>query len=128
MYLGVYALFLSLMAVGVLGVTFEQPELSWTKQKGKRAYISCKVTGLQNGNYLHWYQQKDDEALKKILHVNKDVTSTVHSADHPEAADFSVQLENGNDYVLKVNAVKMSHSGVYYCGCWDHHETNCSQP
>ncbi|KAI4883297.1 hypothetical protein NFI96_007274 [Prochilodus magdalenae] len=110
----------SVIIVGVLGVTVQQPDFSWTKQKGKRAYIKCKVTGLDDGEYVHWYQQKDGEALKRILYVNKEATSTVRDTDHPEAKDFAVQLENVNEYVLRVNAVKLIHSGVYYCACWEY--------
>ncbi|KAI4903385.1 hypothetical protein NFI96_006057, partial [Prochilodus magdalenae] len=106
-------------AVGVLGQTVEQPEFFWTKALNKRAYISCKVTGLQDSNYVHWYQQKDGEAPKRILYVNKDGSSTVHNPDHPEAKDFTLQLENVNHYVLRVKALKLIHSGVYYCACWD---------
>ncbi|KAI4885903.1 hypothetical protein NFI96_024393 [Prochilodus magdalenae] len=101
MYLGVCAVLLSVIVVGVLGLTLEQPKLFLTKQKGKRAYISCKVTGLQSGDYVHWYQQKDGEAPKRILYVNKDGSSTVPNPDHPEAKDFTLQLENVNDYVLR---------------------------
>ncbi|XP_036451849.1 uncharacterized protein LOC118825368 [Colossoma macropomum] len=106
------------VVVAVLGLTVEQPKLSWTKQKGKRVFISCAVTDMTT-DYVHWYQQKDGEALKRILYVNKAGTSIVPNADHPEAKDFSVQLEKGNDYVLKVDAVKPSHSAVYYCATWD---------
>ncbi|KAL6490295.1 hypothetical protein MHYP_G00006400 [Metynnis hypsauchen] len=123
----------AMIEVGVLAQTVEQPELSWTEQNSKRAYIKCKVTGLQNNNYIHWYQQKDGEALRRILYVNKDGTSPVRNADHSEAKDFTVELQNGNNYVLRVNAVKTSHSGVYYCACWysvsgRHSDTICSHP
>ncbi|KAI4885902.1 hypothetical protein NFI96_005621, partial [Prochilodus magdalenae] len=119
MYLGVCAVLLSVITVGVLGQRVEQPEFFWTKALNKRAYISCKVTGLQDSNYVHWYQQKDGEAPKRILYVNKDGTSPVHNPDHPEAKDFTLQLENVNHYVLRVKALKLIHSGVYYCACWD---------
>ncbi|KAL7876310.1 hypothetical protein AOLI_G00112730 [Acnodon oligacanthus] len=131
MYIDVCAVLFSVIVVGVLGQTVEQPKLSWTKQNNKRAFISCKVTQLSNNNYVHWYQQKDGEALKRILYVNKDGRSTVRNSDFSEANDFTVQLQNENDYVLRVHAVKPSHSGVYYCACWDtssHSETNCSHP
>ncbi|KAL6490294.1 hypothetical protein MHYP_G00006390 [Metynnis hypsauchen] len=117
--------------LGILGQTVEQPEFFWTKGEGRRAYISCKVTGLQSDNYVHWYQQKDGEALRRILYVNKDGSSPVHNTEVPDAEDFTVQVENGNNYVLRVKALKLSHSGVYYCASWDrssHSETNCSHP
>ncbi|KAL6490292.1 hypothetical protein MHYP_G00006370 [Metynnis hypsauchen] len=123
----------NVVVVGVLGQTVEQPELSWTKSQNKRAYINCIVTGLQNDNYVHWYQQKDGEALRRILYVNKDGSSPVRNTEVPDAEDFTVQEENGNNYVLRVKALKLSHSGVYYCATWvwvsgSHSETNCSHP
>ncbi|KAL6490298.1 hypothetical protein MHYP_G00006430 [Metynnis hypsauchen] len=129
MYIDVCVVLFSVI-VGVLGQTVEQPELSWTKSQNKRARINCIVTGLQSNNYVHWYQQKDGEALKRILYVNKGGTSPVHNADLREATDFTVQLENDN-YALRVRELKLSHSGVYYCAFWDtssHSATNCSHP
>ncbi|KAL7879891.1 hypothetical protein SRHO_G00021450 [Serrasalmus rhombeus] len=128
MFIGVCAVFLSLI-VGVLGLTVEQPELSWTKQKVKRAYIKCKVTGLASSNYVHWYQQKDGEAIRRILYVNAAGTSTVRDPNHPEADDFSVKRENDDTYVLRADTLKMGHSAVYYCACWDsHNDSNYSYP
>uniref|UniRef100_A0A3B4EK98 Ig-like domain-containing protein n=1 Tax=Pygocentrus nattereri TaxID=42514 RepID=A0A3B4EK98_PYGNA len=106
----------------------EQPEPSSTKEKGKRAYINCKATGLSDGSYIHWYRQKDGEGLKRILYVDKLGSTPVRDS---EEKDFTVQLQGGNNYALKVNEVKSTHSGVYYCACWDsssHSETNCSHP
>ncbi|KAL6490299.1 hypothetical protein MHYP_G00006440 [Metynnis hypsauchen] len=128
MYISVCAVLFSVI-VDVLGQTVEQPELSWTKPQNKRAYIKCEVTGLDDDDYVHWYQQKDGEALQRILYVNKEGTSPIHNSDLREAKDFTVQLENDNNYVLRVNAVKSSHSGVYYCASWvfisgSHSETN----
>ncbi|KAL7876313.1 hypothetical protein AOLI_G00112760 [Acnodon oligacanthus] len=113
MLTNVYVVLFTSIVVAVLGVTVEQSQLSWTKKQSKRAYISCKVTGLTT-TYVHWYHQKDGEALKRILYVNKAGTTRVS-----EANDFTVELENSNDYVLRIDAVKLSHSGVYYCACWE---------
>uniref|UniRef100_A0A3B4EIG3 Ig-like domain-containing protein n=1 Tax=Pygocentrus nattereri TaxID=42514 RepID=A0A3B4EIG3_PYGNA len=122
---------LMFITVGVLGQTVEQPDLSFTKGEGRRAYISCKVNGLLSDNYVHWYQQKEGEALTRILYVNKGASSTVYNPDLLDAKGFSVKLGNNDDYVLRIDAVKLSHEGVYYCACWDtssHSETNCSHP
>uniref|UniRef100_A0A3B4D4I9 Immunoglobulin V-set domain-containing protein n=1 Tax=Pygocentrus nattereri TaxID=42514 RepID=A0A3B4D4I9_PYGNA len=83
---------LMFITVGVLGQTVEQPELSWIKSQNKRARISCIVTGLQSDNYVHWYQQKDGEALKRILYVNKGGTSPVYNDNVREAKDFTLEL------------------------------------
>ncbi|KAL7879887.1 hypothetical protein SRHO_G00021410 [Serrasalmus rhombeus] len=101
MYMDVCAVLFSVIVVGVLGQTVEQPELSWIKSQNKRARINCIVTGLQSNNYVHWYQQKDGEALKRILYVNKGGTSPVYNDNVREATDFTVQLENDN-YALRL--------------------------
>ncbi|KAI4883795.1 hypothetical protein NFI96_009159 [Prochilodus magdalenae] len=106
--------------VAVLGVTVEQSELSWTKLVGKRVFISCKVTGLSTSDYVHWYQQKDGEALKRILYIKQDGSGLTHDSDHPQARDFNVRVDKkSNSYDLKVDELKTSHSAVYYCACWE---------
>uniref|UniRef100_A0AAR2K0P2 Immunoglobulin domain-containing protein n=1 Tax=Pygocentrus nattereri TaxID=42514 RepID=A0AAR2K0P2_PYGNA len=77
--------------------------LGQSKRINKRVYINCR-----SDNYVHWYQQKDDEALRRILYVNKDGSSI-----------FSVRVDRrSNAYDLKVDTLKTSHSAVYYCACW----------
>ncbi|XP_072544732.1 immunoglobulin kappa light chain-like, partial [Salminus brasiliensis] len=110
-----YAFLFSLSTETVLGQTVQQTELSWTKPEGKSAYITCRVTGLSGGSYVHWYQQKDGEALKRILYVKKDGSSFVRDLNHPDREDFSVST-GYND--LKVHLLRKSHSAVYYCACW----------
>uniref|UniRef100_A0A3B1JHJ4 Ig-like domain-containing protein n=1 Tax=Astyanax mexicanus TaxID=7994 RepID=A0A3B1JHJ4_ASTMX len=111
----IYALLFCLSTETVLGQTVEQPDLSWTKQEGKSAYITCKITGLSGGSYVHWYQHKDGEGPKRILYVKKDGTGLLYDPNHPDREDFSVST-GYND--LKVQSVKKSHSAVYYCACW----------
>ncbi|KAI5104038.1 Ig heavy chain V region 914, partial [Silurus meridionalis] len=96
----------------VLGVELEQKDLSMTKVEGKTVSISCKVTGLTT-SYVHWYQKKEDEALKRILYVKKG-SSAVPDNSHPEAKDFDVRIQSDN-YDLKITNLKKSHSAVYYC-------------
>uniref|UniRef100_A0A8B9GQV9 T cell receptor gamma variable 5 n=1 Tax=Astyanax mexicanus TaxID=7994 RepID=A0A8B9GQV9_ASTMX len=93
-------------------------QLSWVKTEGKSVYIDCRVIDLTT-DYIHWYQQKDGEAMTRILYIKHD--------------DFSVTLEKGDagdNYVLKVGSMKLNHAGVYYCAVWtgSHSEINCSHP
>ncbi|XP_072544257.1 immunoglobulin lambda-1 light chain-like [Salminus brasiliensis] len=111
---GVYAVLFSLITVAVLGVTVEQEQLSWTKPEDKSVFIKCKVNGLTT-DYVHWYQQKDGEALKRILYVNT-AGNIVHDANHPDAREFAVTR---GSYDLRVLKLKKSHSAVYYCACWE---------
>ncbi|KAI4883796.1 hypothetical protein NFI96_009160 [Prochilodus magdalenae] len=90
MIMYMYIILFSLTPVAVLGVTVEQSELLWTMPAGKKVYISCKVTGLTTG-YVHWYQQKDGEALKRILYTRQDGSGLTHDPNHKEAKDFTVK-------------------------------------
>ncbi|KAI5104032.1 hypothetical protein C0J45_5658, partial [Silurus meridionalis] len=98
----------------VLKVTLEQSDLSMTKEKDKTVHLSCRVKDL-NTEYVHWYQKKDGEALKRILYV-KQGSQPVLDNSHPEAKDFKVRIQpQSNNYELKIETIKEIHSGVYYC-------------
>uniref|UniRef100_A0A3B1JK25 Ig-like domain-containing protein n=1 Tax=Astyanax mexicanus TaxID=7994 RepID=A0A3B1JK25_ASTMX len=112
----IHVFIFSLSVETVLGLTLEQPELSWTKPEGKTLYIDCKVTDLGSGNNVHWYQQKDGEALRRILYINNGGTTKTLDPNHPEKDDFTM---SEGTYKLKVKAVKKIHAAVYYCACWD---------
>ena len=120
-----------LITVAVLGLTVEQSQLFWTKPVGKRVFISCRVTDLTT-DYIHWYQQKDGEALKRILYIKHDATRPTHDSNHPQAREFSVRVDRrSNAYDLRVDTLKTSHSAVYYCACWErgsHSDSNSSHP
>ncbi|XP_066537262.1 uncharacterized protein [Hoplias malabaricus] len=109
---GAGAVLLQKDSSGVLGLTVEQSELVWTKGKGKRVRFNCKVTGLSSSDYVHWYQQKDGEGPRRILYVNQAGNSLVPNTD------FTAK-KSGDNYELRVDEVKLSHSGVYYCAAWD---------
>lgn len=100
----------------VLGLTLEQTHISMTKEVRKSVYISCKATGLSSSNYVHWYQQKDSEALRRILYVISGRQDPIYD-NHPEANDFKVRKQSDN-YELKIEVLKEIHSGVYYCASW----------
>lgn len=103
----------------MLGVKLTQSDLSMTKQKGKTVHIICEVTDLSTNNYVHWYQKKDGEALTRIMYVKKGSQEPVHDANHPEAKDFKMRIQSDN-YDLKIQILKESHSGVYYCASWEY--------
>ncbi|KAF7706126.1 hypothetical protein HF521_019380 [Silurus meridionalis] len=117
MFIAIYVVLFSLVAEAVLGVSLEQKDLSVTKEEGKSVYISCKVTGLRT-DYVHWYQKKEDEALKRILYV-KTNSKPVPETNHPDVKDFTVLTQNDN-FDLKISNVKKTHTGVYYCASWEY--------
>uniref|UniRef100_A0A8B9GPH9 Ig-like domain-containing protein n=1 Tax=Astyanax mexicanus TaxID=7994 RepID=A0A8B9GPH9_ASTMX len=77
--------------------------------------IKCRVTDMTDS--VHWYQQKDGEALRRILYVNS-----------VDAREFTVAR---GTYNLRVPRLKKSHSAVYYCASWErssHSDSNHSHP
>uniref|UniRef100_A0AAY5ELG8 Ig-like domain-containing protein n=1 Tax=Electrophorus electricus TaxID=8005 RepID=A0AAY5ELG8_ELEEL len=95
-------------------------EPSLTKLEGKTVFISCKVAGLSGSDYVHWYQKKDGEPFTRILYVKADGTGLTTEPNHPDSKDFTVKTDRqSSDYQLKVYPTRKSHSGVYYCACWD---------
>lgn len=97
-------------------MTLQQNELSITKEEGKTIYISCEVFG-SSINYVHWYQKKEGETLRRILYVKKG-GKAVHDPNYPlmDSKDFSVKM---NYFDLKIASLKKSHSADYYCASWD---------
>uniref|UniRef100_A0A3B1K548 Immunoglobulin V-set domain-containing protein n=1 Tax=Astyanax mexicanus TaxID=7994 RepID=A0A3B1K548_ASTMX len=109
---------LLLITETVLGVKVEQSVLFWVKPEGQ-------ITDLTDS--VHWYQQKDGEALRRILYVNS-VGSFVPDFNLPDVEEFTVAR---GTYDLKVLKLKKSHSAVYYCASWEsgsHSESNPSYP
>ncbi|KAG9273967.1 hypothetical protein AMEX_G10755 [Astyanax mexicanus] len=117
----------SLIQVAVLGVTVEQDQLSWVKEEGKSVYINCRVTD-RSTDYIHWYQQKDGEAMTRILYIKHDGTGLTN----PQAKEFTVSVNRiANSYNLKIDTLQKSHSAVYYCASWQrgsHSDANHSHP
>lgn len=108
-----------LLTEAVLGVTLEQEDFSITKEEGKTGNIFCKVTGLYSNNYVHWYQKKEgEEVLKRILYIKSGSREPVHDANYAGAEEFKVRTQSDH-YNLKIQILKKSHSGVYYCASWD---------
>ncbi|XP_058607009.1 immunoglobulin lambda-1 light chain-like isoform X4 [Onychostoma macrolepis] len=98
----------------VLGVSLDQGQKVLVKAEGKTVYLPCKVTDLQNWNYIHWYQMKDGEAPSRQLYISQrgDVTR-----DTSEANDFTV--DKTMLYDLKLSNTQENHAAVYFCAYWD---------
>ncbi|XP_046708320.1 immunoglobulin lambda-1 light chain-like [Silurus meridionalis] len=118
MSIDIYVLLLfCLVTEVVLEVKVEQKDLSMTKREDKTVSISCKVPGLSDSDYVHWYQKKEGEALTRILYVKGD-GQAVYDTNHPDAKEFEVRIQSDHIF-LKIPKLKKSHSAVYYCAIWD---------
>ncbi|XP_051556003.1 immunoglobulin kappa light chain-like isoform X3 [Myxocyprinus asiaticus] len=115
MFVYIYILLFSEISV-VLGVTVEQGQKTLVKYESKTSYLTCKVTGLESSNYIHWYQKREGEPISRLLYISADGGLT-HDNNNPQAKDFTV--DKTQLYNLKLSNTKAIHAAVYYCAYWD---------
>uniref|UniRef100_A0AAZ3RFH3 Ig-like domain-containing protein n=1 Tax=Oncorhynchus tshawytscha TaxID=74940 RepID=A0AAZ3RFH3_ONCTS len=103
--------------------TAELEQLTVTKSSGKSGVIECRATGFNTGN-IHWYQQKDGEALKWILFMHK---GGEKSTKDPDFEDYQAEKAEDSDiFTLTIPTLKTDHVATYYCASFDNHSDNCS--
>ncbi|XP_072304421.1 immunoglobulin kappa light chain-like [Eucyclogobius newberryi] len=75
---------------------------------GETATIQCSVSqDVYNGNYLHWYQQRDGEKPKPLIYLASNRASDVPSR-------FSGS-GSGSSFTLTISGVQAEDYTVYYC-------------
>ncbi|XP_062848914.1 immunoglobulin lambda-1 light chain-like [Trichomycterus rosablanca] len=85
-----------------------------TKSSTKLARIKCTFPS-DCRYYIHWYQKKEGEALKRVQYV--DITGGKH--DNDPGFDFLRSESPAKDtFVLIIPDLKTEHSATYYCACW----------
>lgn len=83
------------------------------KSETKTVYIDCHFPS-DCVSYIHWYQQKEKETLKRILYASINDGTTYNDAN---ADSFKID-KKGSNMALKIHSVKKEHSAKYYCACW----------
>ncbi|XP_056378953.1 immunoglobulin gamma-1 heavy chain-like [Hyla sarda] len=80
------------------------------------ARITCRVT---NSQYVHWYMQKPNKGLKRILYMrgDKDIHEDGFTKAKYEASKTS------NKYALNIYKVTNEDEGTYYCAAWYYRST-----
>uniref|UniRef100_A0A3P9HYU5 Ig-like domain-containing protein n=1 Tax=Oryzias latipes TaxID=8090 RepID=A0A3P9HYU5_ORYLA len=97
-----------------------QEDLTLTRKVGESVSFSCGGTQ-QRSNDIYWYQKKDTEQFKIILHFNKNDCGINKGYGHPQKDDFTAEkTQRGCE--LKINKVRVDHSASYYCSCWSHRD------
>lgn len=93
---------------------------SITKKQGNTAFLEChiKAGGLRNNVYIHWYQQKPDQPLKRILYISSN-ENVVHEQGVNEERYEARKWQRDLPASLRIHRVNEEDAGLYYCACWD---------
>ncbi|KAG9273975.1 hypothetical protein AMEX_G10768 [Astyanax mexicanus] len=96
-----------------------QQKFLMTKPATKTAIIECTFSS-DCWNYIHWYQKKDDETLKRVQYVR------ISNGESKNEAGFEYlksEKKSEDQFVLKIPNLKAEHTATYYCACWDYSDT-----
>uniref|UniRef100_A0A672N2B4 Ig-like domain-containing protein n=1 Tax=Sinocyclocheilus grahami TaxID=75366 RepID=A0A672N2B4_SINGR len=96
------------------GAVALQQKISLTKAEEKLAIIDCHLH-ISCWDYIHWYQQKDRETLKRILYADINDGSAKNDVGFES---IKSEKKASNHFVLKITKLKKEHSAMYYCACW----------
>ncbi len=91
-----------------------QQKISLTKAVEKLAIIDCQLH-VSCWGYIHWYQQKGGETLKRILYAD---ISDGSAKENAAGDEFKSEKKASNHLALKITKLKKEHSAMYYCACW----------
>ncbi|XP_039533724.1 uncharacterized protein LOC120482985 isoform X7 [Pimephales promelas] len=90
-----------------------QQKISSTKSKDKTVVIDCHFPSNCN-RYIHWYQLKEGQTLKRILY-----SSIADGSTYNDVGFESFKVDNKHENLaLKIPELKKEHSAMYYCACW----------
>lgn len=103
------------LALVTMAAELIQKDLTLTATPGKKVSFSCG-TAQCSGSYVHWYQKKDGDKFRVILHINIRTGEVNSDYNHAQKKDFSA-VKNENSCELEINAVSLVHSAIYYCSC-----------
>ena len=84
-----------------------------TKAATKTAIIECTFPSACY-SYIHWYQKKDGETLKRVQYV--DISDGTIKND-PGFEFLKSEKKADDQFVLKIPNLKTEHS-ANYCACW----------
>nr|XP_055057901.1 immunoglobulin kappa light chain-like isoform X2 [Misgurnus anguillicaudatus] len=88
--------------------------MSEVKAKDKTVIIDCQFPS-NCLSYIHWYQQKEGETLKRILYSSISGGTAIKDVNDDS---FQIQKKPGSNIALKISRLKTEDSAIYYCACW----------
>ncbi|KFO26351.1 T-cell receptor gamma chain V region V108A, partial [Fukomys damarensis] len=100
-----------------LGVQkMEQSQISISTEENKRVDIPCKVsTDNFEVEAIHWYRQKQDQALEHLIQV----ISTTTSAQGQNSRVLAKKDSATQFSTLTIKFVTKEDVAVYYCAGWE---------
>ncbi|KAJ8272916.1 hypothetical protein GJAV_G00094950 [Gymnothorax javanicus] len=105
--------------------TLTQRDLYLTKRVGNTVFIRCEASGLSSGDYVHWYQKKDEEPFRRLLYIsNADGSKILDSTLAKDEKDSFSTEKTPSRFDLKIQNLQKAHAAIYYCACWDAHSDN----
>uniref|UniRef100_A0AAV2JYJ9 Ig-like domain-containing protein n=1 Tax=Knipowitschia caucasica TaxID=637954 RepID=A0AAV2JYJ9_KNICA len=82
-------------------------------REGHTHRLTCNfTTGFSTNSYLFWYRQKDDDSPKYMM--RRDTFGSKHNSPEFDESKFGAEVV-GNSLSLKMEAVDVTDSAVYYC-------------
>ncbi|XP_059419537.1 immunoglobulin lambda-1 light chain-like isoform X1 [Carassius carassius] len=90
-----------------------QQKTALIKSVDKTVVIDC-IFPSDCSSYIHWYQLKENQTLRRILYSSISDGATNNDAGFES---FKVDKKQSN-LALKIPELKEEHSAVYYCACW----------
>ncbi|XP_040327533.1 uncharacterized protein LOC121028044 [Herpailurus yagouaroundi] len=102
------------------GIFITQFIPSITKKKGNTAFLECQVkTGVLKKNVnIHWYRQRPDQPLKRILYISSN-ENVVHEQGISEEKYEARKRQRDLPASLRIHKISEDDAGLYYCACWD---------
>ncbi|KAG8504288.1 LOW QUALITY PROTEIN: T-cell receptor gamma chain C region DFL12 [Galemys pyrenaicus] len=103
-----------------LGDNLTQLKISITKRKGSTAFLECpiKTSIFKQNAYVHWYRQKPEQPLQRILFISSN-ENVVHEHGISEERYEAKKRHTNLPVSLRIHQVSESDAGLYFCACWD---------
>ncbi|KAK2502391.1 hypothetical protein MC885_012207 [Smutsia gigantea] len=94
-------------------ILITQLRTSITKKKGNTAFLECQIkTGtLKKNVYVHWYRQKPDQPIKRILYISSN-ENVVHEQGVSEERYEARKPQEDLPASLRIHRVKEADAGL----------------
>ncbi|KAJ8778669.1 hypothetical protein J1605_013346 [Eschrichtius robustus] len=93
---------------------------SITKTKGNTASLECQIKTdmLKKSVYIHWYRQKPEQPLNRILYISSN-ENFVHEQGISEERYEARKWPSNSLLSLRIHGATEEDAALYYCACWD---------